>query len=805
MPALASVSITFWRAQFRLFVIHDLRHESGRSKRGKDTSHLQNSNRAETQTGIGRSIWIRKSVLRPCGRNRIADSTSKSVHFVNGEHDADVDNDNDFDNDFDDDYQPDEGPVDKDDGEHPKELSETEEGTAIVQKSVKDRYSHSKSTKSTFKHQTGKGKSKRSDNAKSPSKTATKPAKKTWKRKTIPLYEDDDNDTLEDDRCDPEDDPDAPQFEPNAEKYTHTPGPLSKECLAEVNQLVYEFDAKMNAIGRKYHKSVPSLWDAAHMSKAGGVRELSTWNAFLAYKTKQEGAKANPGENNPDFVVRLSHEYQALMQEELGNDWKDPDQRREVAKERGWLDFVQEGRLEITRDERENGVKKSTMQRCINEILKLGRLYYEFYGLILSRALYDLNNHNRSQLFGYGAPYERVMTSEQVAFTKELKSMSAKLRVVKDQEEQGLEGKAAIQHLVAEYCANPRNTDHLRKLYGHIFNQDINEATEGERSKIKYSDFYRFARDKNIHLTHWPAGLLVDKLQAGEFPNARDLTSDKLKDILSKRIQYWEALLKRADLRVEEEERIVSEQDMGPRVVAWSKEEVDTPWNGQYTFPLIIDDKGNVLFTVHDVSRVMALKIGRESDNESQNDENRNGDIVGGTKVDERVVKFGSLKGKGKGKEKVKDDQTWDSDDDDEDDDEDDNNDEDMPPLPLPHQPSRYLADVRARHNFSDSPSLSPPPNRPATSHVKGYKNTHSSSPLTQHVPAASRIKVVKSSKPLVPVPGPSKPSVTANSRTRALLEVARGAKSQPRASGSGQKRKDDGVEDDRQVKKRKM
>ncbi|KAK7441358.1 hypothetical protein VKT23_016605 [Stygiomarasmius scandens] len=569
-------------------------------------------------------------------------STSKSVHFVNGEHDADIDDDFDFDNDFDDVYQPDKGPVDKDDGEHPEELSETEEGTAIVQKSVKDCYLCSKSTKSISKHQTGKGKSKRSDNVKSPSKTATKPMKKTRKRKTIPLYEDNDNDTLKDNCCDPEDDPDAPQFEPNTKKYTHTLGPLSKECLAEVNQLVYEFDAKMNAIGGKYHKSVPSLWDAAHMSKAGGVRELSTWNAFLAYKTKQEGAKANPGENNPDFVVRLSHEYQALMQEELSDDWNDPDQCQEVAKEQGWLDFVQEGWLEITRDERENGVKKSTMQRCINKILKLGRLYYEFYSLILSRALYDLNNHNHSRLFGYSAPYKRVMTSEQVTFTKELKSMSAKLRVAKDQEEQGLEGKAAIQRLIAEYRAHPRNTDHLHKLYGHIFNQDIDEATEGERSKIKYSDFYRFARDKKICLMHWPA----------------DLASDKLKDILSKRIQYWEALLKRADLRVEEEERIVSEQDMGPRVVAWSKEEVDTPWNGQYTFPLIIDDEGNVLFTVRDVSCVMALKIGRESDNKSQNNENRNGDIVGGTKVDARVVKFGSSKGKGKGKgkEKVKDD-----------------------------------------------------------------------------------------------------------------------------------------------------
>ncbi|KAK7448053.1 hypothetical protein VKT23_013810 [Stygiomarasmius scandens] len=541
------------------------------------------------------------------------------------------------------------------------EEEEAEKNAQVAQKARGTHSSRSQATKLAPKRQPSKGKGKQ---AKSTAKPAPKPSRKVQKGKKLSLYEDDDDDDDNDSR-DPEDDPDAPQYEPDANKYTRAPGPLSRECLAEVNQLVYEFDTKMNAIGRKYHKSVASLWDAANMSKAGGVRELSTWNAFLAYRTKQEGAKANPGETSSDFVVRLGEEYKELMQELLGEDWQDTDQRRQVAKDRGWLDFVQESRLEATRDERENGVKKSTMQRCINEILKLGRLYYKFYGLVLSGALYDLNNHNRSRLFGYGAPYERVMTSEQVAFTKELKSMSARLRVAKDQEEKGLEGKAVIQHLITEYRSNPRNTDHLRKLYAHIFNEDINEATEGERSKIKYGDFYKFAHDQNVRLTHWPAGLLVDKLCSGEFPNAKHLGSDNLKDILSRRISYWEALLKRVDLRNEEEQRIVSKQDMGPRVVAWSKEEVLTHWRDQPKIPLIIDDEETVLLTVRDVSRLKAQKNAKDTNNGDEDGENTDNDATDGHTT------------KDKGKGRVVDDGTMNSDDEDDDDDE-------VPPRPPP-------------------------------------------------------------------------------------------------------------------------
>ncbi|THU92424.1 hypothetical protein K435DRAFT_862522 [Dendrothele bispora CBS 962.96] len=238
------------------------------------------------------------------------------------------------------------------------------------------------------------GKKPAKSSPRSPKRQAPKSENSKATGKKLPLYVD------EEEEEDPENDPDALQYKPHAQKYAHTPGPLSKECLAEVNQLVEEFDAKMNAIGRKYRKSVASLWDAANMSKAGGIRELSTWNAFLAYRTKKEGARAGPSETNPDFVARLSTKYKELIQDLLDEDWQDPVKRRQIAREHGWLDFVQEACLEVTKEERENGIKKSTMQCCINEILKLGRIYYKLYGVILSGALYDLNNHSRSWFFG---------------------------------------------------------------------------------------------------------------------------------------------------------------------------------------------------------------------------------------------------------------------------------------------------------------------------------------------------------------------------------------------------------------------
>ncbi|KAK7441215.1 hypothetical protein VKT23_016696 [Stygiomarasmius scandens] len=184
--------------------------------------------------------------VQPTRSLRSRTSTSKSVQFVT---DAEEDGAKIEEHAFDNNYQPQEGPVDYPDEEQFEEQPVAEEDAPVVKTTGQNHSSRSKSAKSASKRQSSKGKAK----AKSTAKPAPKPRKKV---KKLSLYEDDEGDEDDEDLCDPEDDPHAPQSEPNASKYTHAPGPLSKECLAEVNQLVYEFDTKMNAIGRKYHKSV---------------------------------------------------------------------------------------------------------------------------------------------------------------------------------------------------------------------------------------------------------------------------------------------------------------------------------------------------------------------------------------------------------------------------------------------------------------------------------------------------------------------------------------------------------------------
>ncbi|KAK7448926.1 hypothetical protein VKT23_013658 [Stygiomarasmius scandens] len=173
---------------------------------------------------------------------------------------------------------------------------------------------------------------------------------------------------------------------------------------------------------------------------------------------------------------------------------------------------------------------------------------------------------------------------------------------------------------------------------------------------------------------------------------------------------------------------------MGPRVVAWSKEEVLTHWRDQPKIPLIVDDEETVLLTVRDVSRLKAQK-----NNKDTNNGNEDGEIV-----DNNATSGHTAKDKGKGK--VIDDDGMNSN-------EEDDEDDDMPPRPPPRRHSTFLADVHARHNFSESPP---------------------SSPRTENPTPTSRVKTLKSTKPSAPKPGPSKP---ANARTRAMLEVARGPK----------------------------
>ena len=116
-------------------------------------------------------------------------------------------------------------------------------------------------------------------------------------------------------------------------------------------------------------------------------RKDSTWNDYQAFRTKMQGEKQRPnGEyRNPAylncshscteslqaFVGRLASEYKAVMKSELGENWKNIDRRRELAKRKGWVGFAQQLREDMASDERQNRVKSVTIKRCIDEVMKV--------------------------------------------------------------------------------------------------------------------------------------------------------------------------------------------------------------------------------------------------------------------------------------------------------------------------------------------------------------------------------------------------------------------------------------------------
>ncbi|THU83216.1 hypothetical protein K435DRAFT_807677 [Dendrothele bispora CBS 962.96] len=181
--------------------------------------------------------------------------------------------------------------------------------------------------------------------------------------------------------------------------------------------------------------------------------------------------------------------------------------------------------------------------------------------------------------------------------------------------------------------------------------------------------------------------------------------SGLLKELLRKRIQYWEALLKRMDLRSEEEEQMVLEEDMGPRIVSWSEKELKSTWSNQEAFPLVVGDEGTVLLTVQDI---VLLKRQKARDGDSD-------------RVD--------------------------------DDDDDDNR--------------GHNKDNDSEHDIED------PPVDKGKSREKLTKEreTQKATSMKESLPTPTlHVKVPKPAKAVTQKPGPSKPSISANSRRRALL-----------------------------------
>ncbi|KAK7442245.1 hypothetical protein VKT23_016215 [Stygiomarasmius scandens] len=170
--------------------------------------------------------------------------------------------------------------------------------------------------------------------AKQPSKQGRKP--KNPPVADLPDDEDDDGTPL----LDPVLDPDCPEYKLDADAYD-TPGPLSNECRRELAAAAYEFETCLHELACKYQKSMGSLLQAAGYGFKTH-RKDSTWNDFQAFQTKKNGEKPRPNETLQEFVARMSTEYKEIMKSELGDNWKNIDHRRELAKKLGWVGYTQQ-------------------------------------------------------------------------------------------------------------------------------------------------------------------------------------------------------------------------------------------------------------------------------------------------------------------------------------------------------------------------------------------------------------------------------------------------------------------------------
>ncbi|KAK7440776.1 hypothetical protein VKT23_016852 [Stygiomarasmius scandens] len=397
------------------------------------------------------------------------------------------------------------------------------------------------------------------------------------------------------------------------------------------------------------------------------------------------------------------------MKSELGDNWKNVDHRRELAKRLGWVGYAQQLREEMASEERQNGVKVITMRRCIDEFMKVAQMCYTVYGLILVGQLHDLNNHNRSKMFGWGLEYDRMLLSERMAFTKALKATAAKLRTCRDELEAGLQEDPAKSELLREYNTGPDKVAVLRPLLPKLFKLDMAVATGGAVKNMKWKTFPSVAHSHQVRMIDYPKNLpVIGPKSKGLISHARDLDLPSLKEIIAPRMRCYTVERKPQNTLTEDDRNVLFGSYHGTRIVPWTDEEKALPLEQQGEVPLISDIDGYPLMTVADVI------------NAAEEEEEGGSSAARG-------------KGKGKAKEVVEEGEGEDEDDNDDDDkdegeDEDEDVDEDEDEannvssnnyrtLPFSGRrvlttPERHrrLARLGEAHNPSPSPSVLPPP-----------------------------------------------------------------------------------------------
>ncbi|THU96570.1 hypothetical protein K435DRAFT_797244 [Dendrothele bispora CBS 962.96] len=395
-------------------------------------------------------------------------------------------------------------------------------------------------------------------------------------------------------------DPDDPAYEPNAEKYSKKPGPIPNECLSSLNKLAFDFSTEVYKLARQYGKSPDEMYEAAGLNKFKTHRSESTWNCFQVYMCVEKGWKRNPGETQAQFTGRLVQAYEAKLKSKLGNNWTRVDLRREAMYK--YVRWYQQARWDqMDEDVRKQGVTLRRLNKAVKEVQKLGRALYEADDVVLIAEIHDINNSNRSKYTGYSPEYELMMKTQQSVLSKHLKYHTAQLVVARSYLDGGnnkLED-PDITEIKTLYESNPNDLDTLRKVATFCFNLDIKLATKGHLKKMYWTNFGQVAYDNHLQVVCWPLRLpAIGPKRKGLIYATKGIPNRVLRKMVPSRVAYYKALGKKKEIRTEEEEALVQEGFVGPRVISWNPEE----FRDVSDVGLVIDEDDDVVLSVRDVA-----------------------------------------------------------------------------------------------------------------------------------------------------------------------------------------------------------
>ncbi|THU88153.1 hypothetical protein K435DRAFT_803727 [Dendrothele bispora CBS 962.96] len=440
-----------------------------------------------------------------------------------------------------------------------------------------------------------KAKGKIQENGKGKGKEKEKPKRRVERKGKGKSDEDGKNAGEVDDDDDDDDinDPDDPAYEPNAEKYSKKPGPIPNECLSSLNKLAFDFSTEVYKLARQYGKSPDEMYEAAGLSKFKTRRSESTWNCFQVYMCVAKGWKRSPNETQAQFTGRLVKAYETKLKSKLGDNWTRVDLRREAM-----YKYIQ-----------------WRLNKAVKEVQKLGRALYEADDLVLIAEVHDMNNTSRSKFTGYGPEYELMMKTEQKALSKHLKYHTAQLIVARSNLDEGDdEGEDPdITQIKTLYESNPNDLDTLRKVAGFCFDFDIKLATDGQLSKMYWTNFGEVAYENHLQMVSWPRDLPAIGPKSQRLVHAsKGIPNRELRNMIPSRVAYYRALGKKKENRSEEEELLVRHGFVGPQVVSWDPKDFDD-LSG---VGLIVDEEEDIVLSVGDV---LEKRVGGDnSDAESE-------------------------------------------------------------------------------------------------------------------------------------------------------------------------------------------